>query len=460
VQFAIRIMRGAAKSGARTDLRGRALDAQKCARGVSARAMVRALLDGPRVRCTLFLLAVAGCSSPAEEIPSPDASATRHGIPLATPEQVGIDPAALARLEADAAKYQTSALLVLKDGFLVEEKYFGGVEMQSAAMSASKSFVNLAVGYLVADGKLALSQHAADFIPGWAGDPVKATLTIRQLLQHTSGLDPGRAFDPMTGERLALETFLVEQPMDAPPDTAWIYNNDAVDALALIAERAAGTSLEQYLGAKLFEPIGASPGMWLRFADNAPMGAGELMIDPVDMAKVGLVLADDDNARLPAGWIETSLESTPFEPTCGLLWWKHVSVTSWTLPTWVTQYWSTHGVAADIIAAVMPVVDHEYATYEQARAAVASTLGGAQLQGLQHAFNTHPHFPFVTPQAVGPMRGFYANGWMGQYLFVEPTQHLVVVRMHYPTQADYGSSPPNTEFPELPDDAVALVGGA
>jgi CubicO group peptidase (beta-lactamase class C family) len=246
-----------------------------------------------------------GCATDPPDTSPPDPNRTRHGIPLAPPEQVGIDPTALSQLTTDATKYQTNALLVLKDGYLVDETYFGGAEKPSFAMSASKSFVNLAIGYLVADHALALEQHAADFIPGWQADPVKASITIRQLLQHTSGLDPHRAFDPM-GKPLALETFLVDQPMDAAPDSAWIYNNDAVDALALIAERAAGESLDHYLGARLFEPIGASSGTWLRFADNAPMGAGELVIDPVDMAKVGLVLADDERGLLPPGWIDTS----------------------------------------------------------------------------------------------------------------------------------------------------------
>jgi hypothetical protein len=183
------------------------------------------------------------------------------------------------------------------------------------------------------------------------------------------------------------------------------------------------------------------------------------VIDPVDMAKVGLVLADDERGLLPPGWIDTSLESTPFMPTCGLLWWKHVAVTSWTLPTWVTSYWSTHGIAADTIAAVMPVVDQEFATFELVRVAIASRLSGSQLQALLHAVDTNPTFPFVTAHAVGPMHGFYANGFLGQYLFVDPAHHLVVVRMHYPTPADYGTSPPSTEFPELPDEAMALVGG-
>lgn len=380
-----------------------------------------------------------------------------HDIPIGTPEQVGIDPVALAKLEADAGKYETNALLVVKDGLLVYQNYFGGQEMSSIAMSASKSFVNLAVGWLIAEGKLSLTEPGSDFIPAWTKDPLKAQITIQHLLNHTSGLDPDRAFDA-SGNAIGLEDFLASQPMDATPGQIWLYNNDAVDALALIAERAAGTTLELYLGQHLFFPIGANPGKWMRYPDGAPMGAGELVIDPIDMAKVGMVLANDEQHLLPAGWIDTSLLSTPFEPTCGLLWWKDLKIETWGLPQSVVDYWASHGINADIITAVTPLVGKEYVTYDAAAADLRATITPAQLQTIAAQEQLDPHFPLWNPVTVGPMKAYYANGWMGQYLWVEPTQHLVVIRMHYPTAADYGSAPPSTEFPELLVDALALVG--
>jgi hypothetical protein len=56
------------------------------------------------------------------------------------------------------------------------------------------------------------------------------------------------------------------------------------------------------------------------------------------------------------------------------------------------------------------------------------------------------------------MKGYYANGWMGQYLFVYPERNLIGVRMHYATTTDYGSNPPKTEYPEFPVDLLNLVG--
>ncbi len=78
-------------------------------------------------------------------------------------------------------------------------------------------------------------------------DARKAKVTLQHLLTQTSGLHPMRAFDPVTFEKLGLADHLIQQPMDAEPGAVWLYNNNAVDALALIAERAAGKTLDGFL---------------------------------------------------------------------------------------------------------------------------------------------------------------------------------------------------------------------
>jgi CubicO group peptidase (beta-lactamase class C family) len=341
------------------------------------------------LRIAFVLIGALACTEPTPA-PTTVGDPAKAGIPTATPEEVGIDLDALAQMETHAVASHSGALLVVKDGLLVYSNYFGQRRHPTPVMSASKSFVNLAVGYLIDEGALSLSRSAADFIPAWQTDPVKSTITIRHLLDHTSGLDPARAFDPETGPG-ALESHLAQTPMVAMPGEKWAYNNNAVDALALVAERAAGTTLDTYLGERLFDAVDAKRPYWMRFADGAPMGAGELVIDPMDLAKVGRALTDPEQQVTPPGWLTTSLESTPFQANCGLLWWKNMKFDVWGVPS-------------------------------------------------------------------GPVKGFFANGWLGQYLFLYPEQRLVVVRVHYPTELDYSSSSPDTEFFELPDDALALVG--
>jgi CubicO group peptidase (beta-lactamase class C family) len=413
------------------------------------------------------LLLWTGCQAPAAVNPAasaPDAARpTKNGIPLASPDEVGFASTAIEQLRTRAQARRTDALLVLKDGQLVIEEYFGAEPKPSVAMSASKSIVSLAVGFLIAEGKMTLDQKASDFLPAWQEDPTLGAITIRHLLTQTSGIDPMRAFDLTTGQLLGLEDHLAGIQAQTEPGQTWLYNNNGVDALSLLAERAAGVSLDDYLDEKLFHPIGAGRPEWMRFADGAPMGAGELVIDPFDLAKVGLLLADggtrEGRVIVDGKFLtESAQPSTPYAPEYGYLWWRNVRTLAWGVTDDMLTYWRAVGISQPILDKVGALVGKEFATPRAALDATTVVLDTTQRTELNDAFKTNSHFPIVRSLRVGPAKGFSAIGWMGQILFVYPERHLVAVRMHYPTDEDYGDSPPNTEYSELQADILALIG--
>jgi CubicO group peptidase (beta-lactamase class C family) len=74
-----------------------------------------------------------------------------------TPEQAGIDPAALAQaVSAAAAASRCRSLLVARHGRLVLEQYFGGADSATRfdVRSVTKSVVSALVGIAIAQGKL------------------------------------------------------------------------------------------------------------------------------------------------------------------------------------------------------------------------------------------------------------------------------------------------------------------
>jgi CubicO group peptidase (beta-lactamase class C family) len=426
---------------------------------------------------------VAGCGSPGSEgevpdagaVQLPDASTTvpepvdagtvvlREGLPVATPEEVGIDPVALERMKTHAQTYLTDALIVIKDGKLVLEEYFGGSDRWMISMSASKSFVSLAVGFLVSEGKLTLDQRVTDFLPEWSADPEKAKVTIRHLLTHTSGLEPLRALDPNTWASLALRPHLEHGPMDSPVGMTWLYNNNAVDALGLVVELAAGEKLDSYLDRKLFRPIGGAATEWGRFRDDGPMAAGELLIRPIDMAKVGNVLANggvhQGQALIDPAWISQSIQpSADMVPGYGLLWWLNVQTLGVGMTEDIVDYWRWKGLADTTVQKAASLVGQEFATVQAYNGALLQTFTQEELIEINSYYAMNPHFPWIRTVRVSPAKGFSARGWMGQWLFVYPERGLVVARMHFPTSADYGPTPPDTEYPRLVEDALALIG--
>ena len=97
-----------------------------------------------------------------------------------------------------------------------------------------------------------------DPISRWLG-PVpadKATITVQELLTHTSGLIDSLGGDDERLTRHRLVTRAMAAPLRSAPGTAYHYSNVGYSLLAVIVERASGTSYERFLAAHLFRPAG------------------------------------------------------------------------------------------------------------------------------------------------------------------------------------------------------------
>ena len=99
----------------------------------------------------------------------------------------------------DAAMGDTRALLVMRDGEIVAERYAPGFgpDTKLLSWSIAKSVTAVLVGLMVADGRLAIDAPVP--VAAWSqpGDP-RGKITLRQLLQMTSGLDHVEDGEPIT----------------------------------------------------------------------------------------------------------------------------------------------------------------------------------------------------------------------------------------------------------------------
>lgn len=111
--------------------------------------------------------------------------------------------------------------------------------------SLSKPITASAVRRLIARGALAPDDAASAWLPmlGQGADPRMARITVRQLLQHTSGL--GDASDPLfDGEQVqgcdrAIDTVL-QRRLDSPPGSVMRYSNIGYCMLGKLIERVTG----------------------------------------------------------------------------------------------------------------------------------------------------------------------------------------------------------------------------
>jgi CubicO group peptidase (beta-lactamase class C family) len=122
----------------------------------------------------------------------------------ATPESQGLSGKKLKALRAGLAAKGTKALLIIRNDHVVCEWYAPGHSAEKPHYTASlaKALVGgLSLAVALGDGRIALDDPAASFVPGWKGDPRKARITVRQLGSHTSGLADAHA-DGVPHEKL------------------------------------------------------------------------------------------------------------------------------------------------------------------------------------------------------------------------------------------------------------------
>lgn len=154
------------------------------------------------------------------------------------------------------------AVLVARDGEVLLSRGYGlanqdGRRIDSTSLfelaSVTKPFTAVLVLRLDQAGKLAIDDPIAKHLPGVPAD--KQAITIRHLLNHTSGLGAPMA-PPPSDTREAAEAFYLAAPQSTQPGTAYAYSNIGYMLLAAIVERVTGTPFEEALRAQVLEPAG------------------------------------------------------------------------------------------------------------------------------------------------------------------------------------------------------------
>jgi CubicO group peptidase (beta-lactamase class C family) len=210
------------------------------------------------------------------------------------PRDQGVDPAIIdTALSAGHALPFLHALLVVKDGVLIGEQYYGGAEPTDAntVMSVSKSFLSAIVGLAQREGYLHVDQPIMDFFPDYSGglDSRKFRITIRQLLTMTAGF-PRDEYTTEWSRWLASSDwvrFCLEQPLEADPGEVWNYSTCSTHIASALVTRATGMSTRAFAQRHLFDPLGIQIGGWRRDPDGYYRGGWDMYFTPRDLARFG-----------------------------------------------------------------------------------------------------------------------------------------------------------------------------
>jgi hypothetical protein len=281
----------------------------------------------------------------------------------ATPESLGIDPGALASLDADIASAKfplVDSLLVMRCGEVIFDRryphdyaaaygkeahtkgplnarltgrynyfdpawhpYYHGTDehtMQSVSKTVTSAIIGIAMSR--GDFKAPLSTpvlHYFDASKVKNLDPRKRRMTLRDLLTMTSGLDwnedlpyddPSNPSDLMEAADDWVQ-FVIDRPMKDEPGSVFAYSSGATELLAHIFKRETGADIEHYAHAHLFGPLGIRDYFWKRTPLGVVDTEGGLYLRAEDLAKIGVLYLNDgrwnERRLMTSDWIKESL---------------------------------------------------------------------------------------------------------------------------------------------------------
>jgi CubicO group peptidase (beta-lactamase class C family) len=143
------------------------------------------------------------------------------------------------------------------------------IESRIEAGSVSKQFTAAAILLLEQEGKLSLDDNIRKYIPQLPdyGTPI----TLRQMMNHTSGLKDWGAIGAMAGWPRSTKTYNNEdalyiaskqKSLNHVPGAEFLYSNTNYNLFAVIVERISGQSLYEFSAKKIFAPAGMMHTEW------------------------------------------------------------------------------------------------------------------------------------------------------------------------------------------------------
>ena len=230
----------------------------------------------------------------------------------------------------EAARYSAGhgerALLVWQNGRLRMERYGVGASREKTenVYSITKSLCALGTFTAISRNVLRLDEPASLTLTEWQSDPRKSRITVRELLNQTSGLSPG--FEEIyTANLHNKEKAALKLPVVSTPGEAFAYGPSHYEALEVVMARKLERSPLTWIDSALFRPLGIKPGGWRRDRLGNPYFSAGAQVTARDLLAAGqLVRSEGANrafSHVPISLIRTASTGSSANPMYGLGFW-------------------------------------------------------------------------------------------------------------------------------------------
>ncbi len=210
------------------------------------------------------------------------------------------------------------SLLVVKNGYLVFEKYYswGKPNKYAVVHSVTKSVTSALIGIALEKGHLDnLDQKLIDFFPEYfseTSDPRKKEITLKHLLTMSAGFRWDDRGSSMVNWYSSLDWVknAIQLPQDNEPGDVFNYNSSTSHLLAAILSKSTQMSTLEFAKANLFQPLGIETAFWHTDPDGYNIGGFGLGLAPRDLAKIGFLFLNngywDGKSIVPENWVRES----------------------------------------------------------------------------------------------------------------------------------------------------------
>ena len=213
---------------------------------------------------------------------------------------------------------RTDALLIIRDGQIIYERYAAPTTAQTPHLtwSISKSLLATVLGVAYGEGRFKLDDSALKFYPTLDKHPA---ITLGHLLNWASGLDWQEDYEyaPLKSSVVAMlytrghrdmAAFTADHDAYAAPGLAFRYSSGDSNLLAAALKTMVGAErYTDYPWTALFEPLGIRHAVWESDASGTFVASSYAYLTARDLARVGLLMARggrwNDRQLLPEDWV-------------------------------------------------------------------------------------------------------------------------------------------------------------
>lgn len=210
----------------------------------------------------------------------------------------------------------TLGMTIIRNDSVLFEYYREDIQPDDllTSYSVAKSFVSAMIGIAISEGKIkSVDQLAVEFVPELKADKQFSKVTIKHLLNHTSGIKGSLPLEAKLYYGSDAMKTILDVKFEHEPGTHQAYVNLNSQLLGLILSRATGVSVSKYLEEKIWQPIGAKNEARWSTDDKNEMEKTYCCLNAslMDYAKFGRLFLNEGNWNgkqvVPEEWVRESI---------------------------------------------------------------------------------------------------------------------------------------------------------